>query len=406
MEKRPKSSLDPAKVGPASFVIEEECLRHNLRILKHVKDKTGCKMFQALKTWSTWPLFHITKDYLDGTEVSSLNEARLGYDQFNHNVHMYAPAYTESEFPEILNTCSTIIFNTFAQWRQFKPRVEAHVKETGKAIECGLRINPEFIGNDEHGGLWSPCAPGSRLGIRASEFKKALAEDPDALDGVSGLHFHIFFDKMFEDLKEAVDVIEAKFGEYFPRMKWINFGGGQKITDDDYDVDGLIQLVNGFQKRHGVTVHMEPGAAIVKNAGVLAANVLDIVERDDVDFKIAILDMSFNAHMPDFLLSPDLDMPVLGAEIVRDAAQLKKHKHVYRLAGGTCVSGDQLMQWHAFKEPLKPGDKVIMQDAIQYNLVQCTMFNGVQHPAILLWKNGELKTIREFSYQDYRARMG
>ena len=117
---------------------------------------------------------------------------------------------------------------------------------------------------------------------------------------------------MLGDLKEAVDVIEAKFGEYFSRMKWMNFGGGQKTTDDDYDVDGLIQLVNGFQKRHGVTVHMEPGAAIVKNAGVLAANVLDIVERDDVDFKIAILDMSFNAHMPDFLLSLDLDMPVLG----------------------------------------------------------------------------------------------
>ena len=55
---------------------------------------------------------------------------------------------------------------------------------------------------------------------------------------------------------------------------------------------------------------MEPGAAIVKNAGVLVANVLDIADRDDVDFKIAILDMSFNAHTPDFLLSPELDMPV------------------------------------------------------------------------------------------------
>jgi carboxynorspermidine decarboxylase len=406
MEKRPKSSLDPARVGPASFVIEEDILRYNLSVLKHVKDRTGCKMFQALKTWSTWPLFHITKEYLDGTEVSSLNEARLGYDEFNHDAHMYAPAYSDSEFPEILDTCSTIIFNSFAQWKKFKPKVDAAVKKTGRAIECGLRINPDYIGKDEHGGLWSPCAPGSRLGIRVGEFKKALAENPDALDGVSGLHFHIFFDNMFGDLKEAVPVIEAKFGEYFSRMKWINFGGGQKITDDDYDVDGLIELVDGFKKRRGVTVHMEPGAAIVKNAGVLVANVLDIVERDDVDFKIAILDMSFNAHMPDFLLSPDLDMPVTGAKIVRDAAEIKNHKHVYRLAGGACVSGDQLMQWHAFKEPLKPGGKVVMEDAIQYNLVQCTMFNGVQHPAILLWKNGELKKIREFSYQDYRARMG
>ena len=128
MEKRPLSSLDPRKVGPASFVIEEECLRHNLRILKNVKDKTGCKMFQALKTWSTWPLFRITKDYLDGTEVSSLNEARLGYDEFNNDVHMYAPAYSEGEFPEILNSCSTIIFNTFAQWQKFKPQVDTHVR--------------------------------------------------------------------------------------------------------------------------------------------------------------------------------------------------------------------------------------------------------------------------------------
>ena len=406
MRKRPQSSLDPAKVGAASFVIEENILRHNLSVLKHVKERTGCKLFQALKTWSTWSLFHITKEYLDGTEVSSLNEARLGYDEFNHDVHMYAPAYGESEFPEILKCCSTIIFNSFSQWEKFKPQVEAHTKATGWKIECGLRINPEYIGKDEHGGLWSPCAPGSRLGIRISEFKKALAENPKALDGISGLHFHIFFDKVFDDLKEAIGVVEKNFGEYLARMKWINFGGGQKITDDDYDVAGQIALINDFQNRHAVTVHMEPGAAIVKDAGVLVANVLDIVKRDDVDFKIAILDMSFNAHMPDFLLSPDLDMPVRGAEIVRDLVDLKKHEHVYRLAGGTCVSGDQLAQFHAFKKPLKRGDKVILEDAIQYNLVQCTMFNGVQHPAILLWTNGELKTIREFSYEDYRARMG
>ncbi len=398
--------MDATQAHAASFVIEEAILRHNLSILKHVKDNTACKMFQALKTWSTWPLFHITKEYLDGTEVSSLNEARLGYDEFNHDVHMYAPAYSDGEFPDILKYCSTIIFNTFVQWKKFKPEVDAYVRETGKRVECGLRINPEYIGKDEHGGLWSPCAPGSRLGIRISEFRQALAENPNALDGISGLHFHIFFDKTFGDLQEAIGAVERNFGEYFPRMDWINFGGGQKITDDDYDVQGLIELVNAFQKAHGVAVHMEPGAAIVKNAGVLVANVLDIVERDDVDFKIAILDMSFNAHMPDFLLSPDLDMPVAGAEIMREPLQLEKHKHVYRFAGGTCVSGDQLQQYHVFKEPLKPGGKVVMEDAIQYNLVQCTMFNGVQHPAILLWKNGQLEVIREFTYQDYRARMG
>src|SRR3989338_484414 len=136
MNKRPLSTLNPAEIGSASFVIEDEILRHNLSVLKYVKEKTGAKMFQALKTWATWPLFPITREYLDGTEVSSLNEARLGYDEFNHEVHLYSPAYKEEEFPELMKYCSTIIFNSFAQWKKFKPLVLAHEKETGKKIEC------------------------------------------------------------------------------------------------------------------------------------------------------------------------------------------------------------------------------------------------------------------------------
>ncbi len=412
MKKRPASTLDPKKIKSAAFVIEEDLLRHNLERLKYIKDQTGCKMFQALKTWATWPLFSITKKYLDGTEVSSLNEAKLGYEKFNRSVHMFAPAYKEEEFNEILKYCSTIIFNSFSQWKKFKPAVSKFVKKTGLKRECGLRINPEYTGKDEHSGLWSPCAPGSRLGVRISEFKEALKADPKALDGISGFHFHIFFDKTFEDLKEGLKAVEDKFGEYFAGRKWINFGGGQKMTDDDYDVEGLIKLVKNFQQKYNVTVHMEPGAVIVKCAGVLVSSVLDVVERDDVPYKIAILDMSFNAHTPDFLLSTDLDMPVTGAVIIRDESIIKKNSNTYQLAGGTCVTGDKLLgQYHLFKNPLKAGDKVLMEDGIQYNLVQCTMFNGVQHPDIVLWKKNSKgkygpKLIRTFNYQDFKKRMG
>ncbi len=407
MAQRPASKIDPSQIGVASFVIEEEILRHNLSVLKYVKDKTGAKMFQALKTWATWELFPIVREYLDGTEVSSLNEARLGYEEFNHEVHMYAPAYKDEEFDEVLKYCSTIIFNSFDQWKKFKPRVDAFVKSSGLARECGLRLNPEYMsGGDEHGGLWSPCAPGSRLGIRISEFKAALAADPKALEGISGFHFHLFVDKQYGDLQGALKEVEAKFGPYFPGMKWINWGGGQMITNDDYDVEGLIASINEFKKKYSVEVHMEPGAAIVKYVGSLVARVLDVVNRDDVPYKIAILDMSFNAHTPDFLLSSDLDMPVAGARIVRDQSEIKPGDHAYQLAGGTCVTGDKLGHFHVFDQPLKAGDRVVMQDGIQYNLVQCTMFNGVAHPDIVLWKDSAPHLIRKFDFEDYKKRMG
>ena len=405
MNKRPASTINPAKIKTAAFVIEEDILKHNLGILKYIHDKTGATILHALKAWATWQFLPMERKYLQGTEVSSLNEARLGYEQFGKEVHMFAPAYQDHEFEEILKYSSTIIFNTFDQWKKFKPRVEKFVKKTGKKRECGLRINPEYSGPVEHGDLWTPCAPGSRLGIRISEFKAALAADPKALDGISGLHLHIFFEKEVSDFTTALPVIEEKFGEYFHQMKWVNFGGGLKLTDDGADVEGFIKAVNAFQKKYDVHTHFEPGAAICWWAGSLVATVLDIVERDDVPYKIPILDMSFEDHLTDFFVSTDLDLKVRGARIERDDTKLAG-KNAYKFGGMTCIAGDKVEYAHVFDKPLKIGDKVVIDDAIQYTLIKCTMFNGVQHPSIVLWKNGKGKVLREFSFKDYKSRMG
>jgi carboxynorspermidine decarboxylase len=404
--KRLASTLDVSSMQTPSFVIEDAILRHNLGILKYIRENTGAKIFHALKAWATWQLLPMEREYLDGAEVSSLNEARLGYDEFGPEVHMFAPAYKEEEFEEVMKYCSTIIFNSFAQWKRFKPLVEANKAKTGKVIECGLRINPEYSGPSEHGDLWTPTAPGSRLGIRISEFKAALAADPQSLVGISGLHFHIFFEKDLPDLQAALPIIEEKFGEYFARMKWINFGGGLKLTDDTADVEGYIETINAFQKKHDVHVHLEPGAAIAWWAGSLVASVLDIVERDDVPHKIAILDISFENHLTDFFVSSaELDVKVRGARVERDDSKLAGH-NAYKLGGMTCIAGDQMPYAHIFEKSLKVGDKIIFDDAIQYTLIKTTMFNGVQHPAIVVWKDGKATTLREFTYQDYRARMG
>lgn len=405
MPKRPASTIDASKIKTSSFVIEEDILRHNLSILKYIREKSGAKVLHALKAWATWELLPMEREYLDGTEVSSLNEARLGYEEFGPEVHMFAPAYKDEEFEEICKYSSTIIFNSFPQWKKFKPLVEKYAKSFGKEIECGLRINPEYSGEEEHGDLWSPTAPGSRLGIRLSEFKSALATDPQALDGISGLHLHIFFEKEVSDFKAALPVIEEKFGQYFKGMKWVNFGGGIKLTEDGADVEGFIDTLKSFQSKYGVHVHLEPGAAICWHSGSLVATVLDIVQRDDVPYKIPIVDISFEDHLTDFFVSEELDLQVRGARIERDDAKLSG-KNAYKFGGMTCIAGDKLAYAHVFDTPLSIGNKIVIDDAIQYTLIKCTMFNGVQHPSIVLWKDGVAKTIREFNFDDFKSRMG
>jgi carboxynorspermidine decarboxylase len=178
------------------------------------------------------------------------------------------------------------------------------------------------------------------------------------------------------------------------------------ITDDAFDMKTLIATIKRFQKQYGVTVHLEPGAAVAWYVGTLVASVLDIVERDDVNYKIPILDISFEAHLMDFLYNPDIDLEIRGAKIVRDETAFAQEKYRYKLGGGTCLAGDKLPYGYAFKKPLKVGDKVVFEHAIQYTLVKTTMFNGVQHPSIVLWKDGKAKTLRKFTYQDFKSRMG
>ncbi len=407
MQLRPASRLNPALVQTPAFVIEEHILRHNLSILKEVHDASGATILHALKAWSPWQLFGIEREYLQGAEVSSLNEARLAYEHFGENVHMFAPAYDMSEFEDILNYCSTIIFNSFEQWYTFKSQAEAFVQRTGKKREFGLRINPEIRDADGHGELWNPCAPGSRLGIRISEFKDALTKNSSALTGISGLHFHLFFEKDATDLESALSVIESRFGAYFSTMKWVNFGGGQKITDDAYDRERLITIIKGFQEKYNVHVHLEPGAAIAWHVGTLAAKVLDIVRRDDVPYQIPILNMSFENHLTDFFVSKDLELEVRGAHRVTDTGTSASHKNLYRFGGSTCIAGDMTHALYEYKEPLSVGDIVVFEHAIQYTLIKITMFNGVQHPSIVFMRdNGALETLRTFTYEDFKARMG
>jgi len=131
---------------------------------------------------------------------------------------------------------------------------------------------------------------------------------------------------------------------------------------------------------------------------VLVATVLDIVKNKGV--KTAILDASFTAHMPD-----TLEMPYRPRVRGARAEPEKGDKHLYRLGGVSCLSGD-FMEAYAFDQPLKVGQKIVFEDMIHYTMVKTTTFNGVTHPCIAIWrKDGTLDVVRRFGYNDYKRRL-
>lgn len=337
----------------------------------------------ALKGFAMFSLFPLIRKYLQGTTASSLDEARLGFEEFGREVHVCAPAYRSDEFKELLGYSDHIVFNSFSQWNRFKPIIQAGKKP----IQCGLRVNPEH--SEVAVSIYDPCGPGSRLGITRENFK------PQDLSGISGLHFHTLCELNADALQRTLPVFENKFGEFLTDMRWVNFGGGHHITRKDYDVELLCRLINDFKTRYPLQVYLEPGEAIALNAGVLVASVLDII-HNQID--IAILDTSAAAHMPDVL-----EMPYRPE--IAGAGKPGDHPHIYRLGGLTCLAGD-IIGDYAFPEPLKVGSKLIFQDMAHYTMVKNNTFNGVRLPSIAVADNaGNIRIVRKFGYEDYRDRL-
>ena len=295
---RALEDLDPfllfQTIPTPSFILDRRALRTDGEILKEVQEKSGCRILLAQKAFSNYDLYPLLSEYLAGTEASGLYEARLGKEEMGEKeVHVFSGAYREEEFAELLSYADHIVFNSIHQLEKFGPIA----KKKGKSV--GLRINPEFstqIGHD----IYNPCAAGSRLGVTYDNFVQGMKEKDFSL--LDGLHFHTLCQQNSDDLEKTFAVVEAKFGRYFSSLRWINFGGGHHITREDYDRERLIRLVKRVRKQYGLEVYLEPGEAVVLNAGYLLTKVLDTFDNGTTH--IAILDTSAACHMPDVLEMP------------------------------------------------------------------------------------------------------
>lgn len=375
--------LDFTKIPTPSYVIDERLLIKNLEILKQVEEEAGCRILLATKAFSMYETFPLIAKYLSGVTSSSLHEARLGYEEMGKEVHIYAAAYKEEEFEEIMHYCNHIVFNSFTQWHKYKEKVKA----AGKPISCGLRINPEYAEVETE--LYNPCAPKSRMGITLEHFQEG------DLEGIEGLHFHAMCEQNSDTLERILQVVEEKFGVYLHQMKWINFGGGHHITRADYDIEKLIKCIKHMKETYDLEVYLEPGEAVALNTGYLVSSVLETL-HNEID--IAILDTSAACHMPDVLEMPYRPQ-IIGAGLPGEKA------YTYRLGSATCLSGD-IIGDYSFEMPLKEGDRLVFCDMAHYTMVKNNTFNGINLPSIILYNEKEgFKMVKTFGYEDFKSRL-
>ena len=364
------------------FLVDEKKLLHNLEILQQLSRETGCRVLLAQKAFSMYEVYPLMGKYLAGTTASGLYEARLGKEEFGGETHVFSPAYREEELDALLEYADDFIFNSPAQVRKYSQKVKA----AGKQV--GLRINPQCSTQEGHD-IYDPCAPGSRLGTTLEQF------DEELLPMLDGFHFHTLCEQDSDALEVTVQAFEQQFGKYLYGMKWLNLGGGHHITREGYDLPRLKKIIRHLTETYGVQVYLEPGEAVVLNAGYLVTEVLEIVENG---IKIAILDTSAACHMPDVL-----EMPYRPP--LMDAGDPGEKAFTYRLAGPTCLAGDVIGDY-SFDKPLKEKKRLVFEDMALYTMVKTNTFNGMPLPSIVYRDaGGTCRIIREFSYEDFKGRL-
>lgn len=364
------------------FLVDEARLLHNLELLKSVSDETGCKILLAQKAFSLFASYPLLRRYLAGTTASGLFEARLGAEEFGGETHAFSPAFRSGEFEELLQYADHISFNSPAQVRRFGPAAKAR----GKSI--GLRVNPECSTQEGHA-LYDPCAPGSRLGTTLDQLDEGI------LPLLDGLHFHTLCEQDADALEVTAEAFEQKFGKYLPGMRWLNLGGGHHITRPGYDLPRLKKIIRHLQEKYRVDIYLEPGEAVVLNAGFLVTSVLEVVHNG---MDIAILDTSAACHMPDVL-----EMPYRPP--LQSAGEPGEKAFFCRLAGPTCLAGDVIGDY-SFDAPPKAGDTLVFEDMALYTMVKTNTFNGMNLPGIVYRDAaGQCRLIRSFSYEDFKSRL-
>ena len=378
---------DLINIPSPCFVLEEQLLARNLAIFERVQTAAPIRIMLALKGFALFHAFPQIRTTLKGASASSLWEARLAAEEFGTEVHIYSPAYRAEDVGEILTYASHMTFNSIGQWEHFRAQVEG---STPPKPSIGLRINPEY--SPVENPLYNSCQPSTRLGVSAVHLGDTLPA------GIDGFLSHNLCESDSFALEKTLANIETLFGRFLPQLKWLNLGGGHLMTRTDYDVNHAIEVLNAFHTRHPhIQLLMEPGSAIVWQTGFLMATVLDLIPTDELTN--VMLDVSFTAHMPDCL-----EMPYKPA--IRDAHEPQAGKTVYRMGGSSCLAGDFLGDY-SFERELAIGDRLLFEDMMHYTMVKTSMFNGVVHTSIgALDKDGKFKLWREFSYQDYRSKLG
>ncbi|RAK63032.1 diaminopimelate decarboxylase [Phenylobacterium kunshanense] len=165
------------------------------------------------------------------------------------------------------------------------------IGERAPGREIGIRVNPGCgVGYGDNARLTYSGAEVTKFGIYREQWAEALATARAFGLQVRRLHFHVGCGYLEAQLPawDAAVGEALSFLDTAPEVSVVNVGGGlgvpHRAGDAPLPLDSWAAILARRFKGRGVTVAVEPGDYIVKDAGVLLLQVTDVEMKRDVAF--------------------------------------------------------------------------------------------------------------------------
>jgi diaminopimelate decarboxylase len=264
-------------------------------------------------------------------------------------------------------------------------------KEMHAVARIALRVNPD-IDPKTHPYI-STGLKENKFGIpidQALEFyqtAKGLAN----LE-VVGVHQHI--GSQITEVQPFVDALEKLVGfvkklkDAGIKIQYINIGGGLGIPYKDETPPlpkEVAQAIRPLLKSCECTIVMEPGRAIVGNAGILVTSAL--YHKDSGEKRFLIVDAGMND-----LIRPSLYEAYHDIRPVVEPA--KAAEAVFDVVGPICESGDFLGRDRKMPE-INQGDLLAVMSAGAYGFTMSSNYNSRPRAAEVLVRGNDYYIVRE-----------
>jgi diaminopimelate decarboxylase len=267
--------------------------------------------------------------------------------------------------------------------------IESRARSLERLARISIRVNPDVEAHTHP--YISTGQVIHKFGVpkeEAPELYRRAAQSPHLK--VHGVACHIGsqileVEPFWEALDEILSVARGLEQEGYPAT-WLDLGGGYGIRYAHEEPLNVNRLAEGLDERLRGTplkLILEPGRALVGNAGALITRVLYVKRNQRKNF--VVIDAGMNDLMRSTLYGSYHE---IVPAIERPAERLQAD-----VVGPLCESGDFLAQDRDMPD-VQPGDLLAVLTAGAYGFVLSSNYNTRPRPAEVLVHGGEADLIR------------